>query len=116
MREAEVVNDGMKSEVGEELEVVSCSCGCVVEIDETTGQAYGNTCEVEKVEEDVAGNGAEEVAVGDIDDGCAAVEQVGEENGIGEVMVERRARKWKHREYVVLLEAYRESLLEGDKG
>ena len=58
--------------------------------------------------------------MGEIDDGGADVEPVGKENGAGEVMpllmVERRARKWKHREYVVLFEAYQESLVEGDKG
>ena len=31
-------------------------------------------------------------------------------------MVERRARAWKHREYVVLFEAYLESLVESDNG
>ena len=94
----------------------------VVELDETTGEAYGklvkleemtglvsgDTCEMEKVEE--------EVAVGESDDGGSDVEPVGEENCGGEVMVERRARKWKHREYVVLFEAYQERLVEGDKG
>ena len=36
-----------------------------------------------------AGDDAEEVAVGEIDDGGADVEPVWEEYGVGEVMVER---------------------------
>ena len=74
----------------------------MVKLEETTGQVYGDTCEVEKVEEEVTGDGAQEVAAGEIDDGGADVEPVGEENGFVEVMVERRARKWKNLEYVVL--------------
>ena len=44
------------------------------------------------------------------------MEPVVEENGVGVVMVERRARAWKHREYVVLFAAYQESLVEGANG
>ena len=44
------------------------------------------------------------------------METVGEEVCVGKVMVERRARKWKHSEYVVLFEAYQESIVEGMKG
>ena len=49
MRETEVVNVETKVDVGEELAVVWCSCGCVVKIDETTGQVYGNKCGLERM-------------------------------------------------------------------
>ena len=98
MREAEMVV--------EIDETTGQAYGKLVKLEETTGQVYGDTCEVGKVEEEVAGDGAEEVAVGEIDDAGADVEPVGEKNGVGVVMVEIRARAWKHREYVVLFEAY----------
>ena len=68
--------------------------GKLVKLEEMTGLVAGDTCEEDKVEEEVAGDGAEEAAVGEVNDGGADVEPVGEQNGVGVVMVDRRARGW----------------------
>ena len=59
-----------------------------------------------------AGESVDEAKMGGVEDGGAEVE----ENGVGAAMVERRVRKWRNKEYVVLFESYQESIVEGMTG